>query len=78
MLYLGGNDPQTARLIAERSNKPVHEILSMPVGDMLLIQRGQPVRKVKRYALEEHCEVIDRASERREEMTGMENEGICV
>ena len=50
----------------------------MPVGDMLLIQRGQPVRKVKRYALEEHCEVIDRASERREEMTGMENEGICV
>ena len=78
VLYLGGNDPQTARLIAERSNKPVHEILSMPVGDMLLIQRGQPVRKVKRYALEEHCEVIDRASERREEMTGMENEGICV
>ncbi len=78
VLYLGGNDPQTARLIAERANKPVHEILSMPVGDMLLIQRGQPVRKVKRYALEEHCEVIDRASERREEMTGMENEGICV
>lgn len=73
ILYLGGNDPQTAR-----ANKPVHEILSMPVGDMLLIQRGQPVRKVKRYALEEHCEMPERASERREEMTGMENEGICV
>ena len=78
LLYLGGNDPQTARLIAERSNRPVHEILSMPVGDMLLIQRGQPVRKVKRYALEEHNEVIEQATEIRKKLTGVENEGICA
>ena len=52
-LYLGGNDPTTARWIGERANKPPHAILSMPVEDMLILQRGQAVRKVQRYNLKE-------------------------
>jgi len=52
-LYLGGNDPTTARWIGERTNKPPHAILSMPVGDMLILQRGQAVRKVQSCHLKE-------------------------
>ena len=74
-LYLGGNDPATARWIGERANRPPHAILSMPVGDALLIQRGKSVQKVKRYRLEDHqdCEMHDESvgNER-------ENEGICA
>ena len=74
-LYLGGNDPATARWIGERANRPPHAILTMPVDDALLIQRGKSVQKVKRYRLEDHqdCEMHDESvgNER-------ENEGICA
>lgn len=74
-LYLGGNDPATARWIGERANRPPHAILSMPVGDALLIQRRKPVQKVKRYRLEDHQDY-----EMHDESMGneRENEGICA
>ena len=74
-LYLGGNDPTTARWIGERANRASYAILTMPVDDALLIQRGKSVQKVKRYRLEDHqdCEMHDETvgNER-------ENEGICA
>ena len=43
-LYLGGQDVDTARLISERSNKPLHAILSMPLNEAYLFIRGrQPI-----------------------------------
>ena len=36
---------------AERANKPVHAVLDMPIQDAMLFQRGQIVRRVKRYQL---------------------------
>lgn len=74
-LYLGGNDPATARWIGERANRASYAILSMPVEDALLIQRGKPVQKVKRYRLEDHQNY-----EMHDESMGneRENEGICV
>lgn len=74
-LYLGGNDPTTARWIGERANRASYAILSMPVEDALLIQRGKSVQKVKRYRLEDHQDY-----EMHDESVGneRENEGICV
>lgn len=52
-LYLGGNDPGTARWIAERANRPPHAVLSMPVGEALLLQRGKSARSVRVYKPED-------------------------
>ena len=59
VLYLGGNNPGTARYIAERANKMPWDVLSMDPEDALLIQRGRLPRKVKRYKLEDHPEIAN-------------------
>ena len=61
-LYLGGNDPVTAKYIAERANMLPHAVLSMDLEDALLLQRGRPPRKVKRFKLEDHPEIADHVS----------------
>lgn len=38
--YMGGNDVETARMIAERSNKPLHKILEMPLATNWVFRRG--------------------------------------
>ena len=59
VLYLGGNNPETVRYIAERANKMPWDVLSMDPEDALLIQRGKPPRKVKRFKLEDHPEIAN-------------------
>ena len=41
MIYMGGNDVETARMIADRSNKPIHRILDMPIGTNWIFRRGE-------------------------------------
>ena len=67
VLYLGGNNPSTARYIAERANKMPWEVLSMDPEDALLIQRGRPPRKVKRFKLEDHPEIANYDSQEDED-----------
>ena len=57
-MYLGGNNPGTARYVAERANKMSWDVLSMDLKDALLIQRGSPVKTVKRFKLEDHPEIM--------------------
>lgn len=78
VLYLGGNDVGTARWIGERANKPAHSILTMPVEDALLLQRGKAARKVRRYRMEKHHEPGSREPGSRRKEAETENEGICV
>ena len=40
IVYMGGNDVETARMISERSNQPLHKILEMPLGTNWLFRRG--------------------------------------
>ena len=40
-VYLGGNDAETARAVAERCDVPVKRILNMPVGTNWIFRRGQ-------------------------------------
>lgn len=40
-IYLGGNDLETAKSISERSDRPMQEILYMPIGKCYIFRRGQ-------------------------------------
>ena len=53
MVYLGGNDLYTAEQIARRINKPVHEVLTLPVGSEYLFVRGQKPLELQRYQIYE-------------------------
>ena len=39
-VYIGGNDIDTAENISLRSDRPLSEVLYMPIGDCLVFRRG--------------------------------------
>lgn len=41
LLYMGGNDVETARMISHRCNLSIHSVLTMPVGTNWMFRRGQ-------------------------------------
>lgn len=49
MLYLGGQDLETARYISHKANKSVHSILTMPLSAAWLFTRGKEGERVERY-----------------------------
>ena len=49
ILYLGGNDIQTAKDISERLNLPLDRVLYMSLGDIIVFRRGQAPCIDKRY-----------------------------
>lgn len=53
MLYLGGQDIDTAGLISERSNKPLHTILSMPLDKAYLFIRGREPIYTEKYEVQD-------------------------
>lgn len=48
-VYLGGNDISTARNVAEKINKPVSTVLSLSLGDVIVIRRGHKPVTAHRY-----------------------------
>ena len=55
ILYLGGNDRKTAEFVSLYTNKPVEQVLSMPLDKVCLITRGQKALltdKIVPYAFE--------------------------
>lgn len=54
LLYLGGQDVETARYISAKANKSVHTILQMPLEDAWLFTRGRAPEAVRRYVPEAH------------------------
>ncbi len=51
IVYLGGNDLETADQIARRINKPVDEVLALPIGQEYLFRRGQKPIQLQRYQI---------------------------
>lgn len=51
IVYLGGNDLDTADQIARRINKPVDEVLALPIGQEYLFRRGQKPVQLQRYQI---------------------------
>ena len=54
LLYLGGQDVETARVIAMKAHKTVDTILDQNVGEIWLFERGSRAKKVRRYELTSH------------------------
>ena len=53
MLYLGGQDVETAGYISEKANVPMERILDMGLDDAYLFERGSAPRKVNKVNLYE-------------------------
>ena len=53
IVYLGGNDLDTADQISRRINKPVDEVLALPIGQEYLFRRGQKPLQLQRYQIYE-------------------------
>ena len=51
LLYLGGQDMETARYVATRANKSMTRILQMPLGYAWLFGRGADPRQVQKFNL---------------------------
>lgn len=58
-VYLGGNDVETARAVAERCDIPLKKILHMPVGTNWIFRRGQPPINGRNFDLEEYLQSRD-------------------
>lgn len=54
LLYLGGQDVETARYIGIKADKPTSAILNMPLSKEWLFTRGQTPQEVERFELELH------------------------
>ena len=57
-LYLGGTDIQTAQYFATKLNKTPYTVLNLPLQDAYLFTRGQAPKKVQKYLLEQHQEIL--------------------
>lgn len=55
-VYLGGNDIETAKAIAQRCDVPMRRILDMPVGTNWIFRRGQKAVNGENFELEPFLE----------------------
>ena len=53
-LYLGGQDVETATFVSKKANRPVSDILNMPLDSAWLFTRGSAPRQVRKFKLESH------------------------
>lgn len=54
LLYLGGQDVETASFVAKKANRTPSSILQMPLDAAWLFTRGTAPKEVKKYRLESH------------------------
>ncbi len=53
-VYLGGNDVETAKVVAQRCDLPVKKILNMPIGTNWIFRRGQEPINSKNFDLDSY------------------------
>ena len=59
MLYLGGQDVETARYISDKANKCLNNVLNMPLDEVYLFERGARPQKVKKFNIYQHKEELN-------------------
>ena len=64
-VYLGGNDIETAKAVAERCDVPLKKILNMTIGNNWISRRGQEPVYGENFDLEE---MLERRREKEEEL----------
>ena len=65
-IYMGGNDISTARTVAEKINKPVSTVLSLPREHVIVMRRGYKPVIAHRYRTFEDEIYIENFVERKE------------
>ena len=65
-IYMGGNDIATARSVAERINKSVSTVLSLPLEQVIVMRRGHKPVTAHRYRTFEDTVYIENFTEREE------------
>ena len=65
LLYLGGQDIDTARYISLKTNRPLSDILDMPLDRCWLLTRGRRARLVEKFDLKEHSSYRELCEDRR-------------
>lgn len=50
-VFLGGNDYETAHQVSRRLDKPLEEVLYMPIGRLFIFRRGQKPIETRRYPI---------------------------
>ena len=65
LLYLGGQDIDTARYISLKTNRPLSDILDMPLDRCWLLTRGRRARLVEKFDLKEHSSYSELCEDRR-------------
>lgn len=73
-VYMGSNDLQTAQNISIRVNRPLEDVLYMPVGSQILFRRGQKPIWTKRYNILEN-ELYQKITQQYERRIVKEREG---
>ena len=51
IIYMGGNNLQTAEQMAQRIDKPMNEVLALPRGQIYLFRSGQKALQLQRYQI---------------------------
>ena len=51
IIYMGGNNLDTAGQMARRINKPMDEVLALPRGQIYLFRSGQKALQLQRYRI---------------------------
>ena len=54
LLYMGGQDIETARFVATKANRSINTVLDMPLDSAWLFARGAAPRQVQKYDLQSH------------------------
>ena len=57
-VFMGGMDLKTAQSVSVRLNKPLEDILYMPIGRVIVFRRGQRPVETDRYNIFEDKEYI--------------------
>ena len=54
IVYMGGNDVETAKIISERCNQPLQKVLNMPIGTNWTFRRGEQPKHSETVDLSEY------------------------
>ena len=77
-IYLGGIDLDTAKSVSQRLNKPLEDVLSMPIGREYIFRRGQKPIVTERYQIQgdrEYQELMGYRQEQQEMTYGFCGKG---
>ena len=77
-IYLGGIDLDTAKSVSQRLNKPLEDVLSMPIGREYIFRRGQKPIATERYQIQgdrEYQELMGYRQEQQEMTYGFCGKG---